>query len=114
MITVYRVQNVEDRGYLSSLTPIDFGAVNHNLDDGTERHQHPDADIRTPLQQRYSELKGNLSSYLFAFKDLDDLQTWLTRFELRSLSNVDFDVYECHITSDDVFYGTRQLMFGKN
>ena len=113
-ITVYRVQNAEGQGYLSALTSVWIGVVQHNLADGTERHRHPDADAGTPLHKRYNELHGNLSSYLFGFKNLDDLQTWFTRFELRTLSNAGFDVYECRITSNDVFHGTRQLMFGKN
>ena len=115
---VYRVQNYNGQGYTAAGGRWRNYAVSPILADGSERNPNPDADHDTPLHTRLSKSydgeRFQISNYIFGFKDLQDLQLWFTRSELRCLAKHGYYIFRCLIRGVDVHDGTRQLIFARD
>lgn len=84
----------------------------HYLKDGTERHQHPDADNGTPLRQAYFDktiCRG--SPYIFGVKSVKDLYTWFCPAKIGMYEAGGMFIYEYDIPNEHVIIGTRQVAF---
>ena len=83
-----------------------------NLEDGSERYMHPDADAGTPLARAYfDKLLYPGSNYVFGFATLEHLYIWYDKAEIIIFENFGFNVYEYNIPDDKVISGSRQVIF---
>jgi len=113
MKNIYRVRNESDEGYLHCKFERCKDASKDFLNDGTERHQHPDADD-SELGELWLHKSSDLKNYIFGFENLDHLRIWFRLEELKSLHDQGFYVYEITVPENFIIYGTRQLIFPKD
>lgn len=115
---VFRIENEEGQGYRSCkfTTPdcvyklrFDYS---HEMPDGSERRQHPDADVGTELQRAYFDKRIYFGSPLrFGFGSVKDIYTWFCPPTIGLLELSGFNIYMYDIDDEFVIKGTRQVAF---
>lgn len=80
------------------------------MPDGSERHQHPDADINTELQNFVLNNK-NLENYVFGFANKKHLFTWFSPVDLGYMYANEFEIWIYDVPEFLVVKGSRQLCF---
>ena len=120
---VYRIQNDNGNGFLTGngsrniimnfklLRNLKYN-YSHILPDGTERCQHPDADIGTDLYNAYwNKMIYTGSSLRFGFGSIKDLYTWCCPATIGFYEAYNITIYEYIIPDEYVIKGTRQVVF---
>jgi hypothetical protein len=122
---IYRIQNDKDQGPYSPFSYLNLNKyiipdeLNYErsqyLPDGSERHQHPDADAGTPLEKAFiNGLIKKDSPYIFGFASIEDLYIWYSPPEIAILELNGFFIYLINIPEEHVIFGSRQVIFNKN
>jgi hypothetical protein len=124
MVVIYRLQDINSNGPYSKILKNNEKLHNElcaarykndrpgNLEDGSERYMHPDADTGTPLARAYfNKLIYPGSEYIFGFAKIEHLYIWFAKEEIDIYKNYGIYIYEFTIPDDKVIYGSRQVIF---
>jgi hypothetical protein len=111
---IFRIENSEGQGCMLCHTrshPLCFD-LSHNMPDGSERLQHPDADIGTELHKAYFDKKIHPKSPLkFGFATIKDIYTWFCPATIGLFEHSGFFIHMYEIDDRHVIKGTRQVAF---
>lgn len=122
---IYRLQADNNAGYLRGdwgdpkaqkvLDQLKYD-YSHELPDGTERLQNPDADLDTELFNawHYTKQIYKGSPYIFGFAKIKDLYIWCCPARLGWLEANNIYIYVYDVPDEHVFRGTRQVAFNSN
>lgn len=116
---IYRIQNDDGVGYVKMKKHKNYRVFyklkyeySHELADGSERHQYPDADYGTPLANAYFNKQiYSGSPLIFGFATIKDIYTWFCPATIGYFEANGYYIYVYNIDEKHVIRGTRQVVF---